>query len=75
MRGARSIVVTDAQRRTLEKWARGRSTPVRQMQRAQIVLRAARGISNKDIAADLGTDRQTVGRWRLKCPRGRRRLR
>ena len=64
MRVARSIVVTDVQRRTLESWARGRSTPVRLTQRAQIVLRAARGMSNKDIAVELGTDRQTVGRWR-----------
>src|SRR3989442_15647826 len=66
MRVAPSIVVTDVQRRTLESWARGRSTPVRRTQRAQIVLRAARGMSNKDIAGELETDRQTGGRWRLR---------
>jgi transposase len=66
MRVATSIMVTDEQRTTLESWSRGRSTPVRLMQRAQIVLRAAHGMNNKDIAAELGTDRQTVGRWRLR---------
>jgi transposase len=66
MRVAPSIVVTDRQRKTLEGWARGRSTPVRLTQRAQIVLRAARGLSNKDITVELGTDRQTVGRWRWR---------
>lgn len=66
MRVAPEIQLSTAQRQTLEKWARGRRTPVRLMQRAQIVLRAAAGTSNKDIAAALETDRQTVGRWRSR---------
>ena len=66
MRVAPVIHLKSDQRQTLEKWARGRSTPVRLMQRAEIVLRAASGMANQDIATELGTDRQTVGRWRTR---------
>jgi transposase len=34
--------------------------------RAKIVLRAAAGLENKDIAAALHTDRECVGRWRTR---------
>jgi transposase len=64
MRIAPKVTVTDEDRKTLERWARGRSAPVRLMQRAKIVLRAAEGQENKDIAGALGVTRQLVGRWR-----------
>jgi len=64
MRVAPKVIVKDEDRKTLEGWARGRSTPVRQMQRAKIVLLAAEGQDNKDIAAALAVTRQLVGRWR-----------
>ena len=53
MRIARSIVVSDADRQTLQRWARGRSTPARLVLRAKIVLLAAAGKQNKQIAAEL----------------------
>ena len=64
MRIAPKVTVTDEDRKTLEHWARGRSTPVRLMQRARIVLLAAKGRENKDIARTVGVTRQLVGRWR-----------
>ena len=64
MRVAPTITVTETDRETLERWARGRSTPVRLMQRAQIVLAAALGRDNQDIAEAVGVSRQLVGRWR-----------
>jgi transposase len=64
MRVARTITLTEEQRRTLTKWTRGRSTPARQVLRAKIVLAAADGRENKDIAAELGCTRRTVGTWR-----------
>jgi transposase len=64
MRVAPRITVADEDRKTLERWARGRSTPVRLMQRARIVLMAAEGRENKDIAVSVGVTRQLVGRWR-----------
>jgi len=66
MRVAATIMVTDKQRKTLQRWARGRSTPVRLMQRAKIVLMAADGKENKDIAEALSVQPSTVGRWRKR---------
>lgn len=66
MRVAPKVTVTDEDRKTLERWARGRSSPVRLMQRAQIVLLAAQGQENKDIAGEIGVTRQLVGRWRSR---------
>ena len=54
MRVAKAITLTDEERVTLTKWARGRSTPARLVQRAKIILAAADGAENKDIAAELG---------------------
>jgi transposase len=64
MRVAKAIVLTDEERVTLAKWARGRSTPARLVQRAKIILAAAEGRENKDIARELGCGRRTVGTWR-----------
>jgi len=66
MRVACPIVVTADERTALERWARGRSTAVRVAMRAQIVLLAATGMRNKDIATEMGTDRFTVARWRTR---------
>jgi len=66
MRVAAKIVVTDEQHATLERWVRGRSTPVRLMQRAQIILLAADGKQNKEIADTLDVQASTVGRWRQR---------
>jgi transposase len=64
MRVAVQIELTDAERAALVKWSRGRSTPARLVLRAQIVLAAAQGRENKDIALELGCKRETVGKWR-----------
>jgi transposase len=64
MRVARGIVLTDDDRQTLSRWAAGRSTPVRVAERARLVLLAADGMMNRDIAGQVGTDRRTVARWR-----------
>lgn len=64
MRVAPAITLSQEDRRTLVSWSRGRSTPARQVQRARIILLAADGEENIDIAREVGTDRQTVGRWR-----------
>jgi len=66
MRVAKAITLTDEERVTLTKWARGRRTPARLVQRAKIILAAAEGRENKDIAAGLGCTRRTVGTWRTR---------
>jgi transposase len=66
MRVACGIILANAERQVLERWARGRSTPARLVQRAQIVLRAAEGLENRAIAQQLGMDPGKVGRWRTR---------
>jgi len=64
MRRACPITLSDPDRATLERWSRGRCIESRLLERAQIVLLAAGGHENKDIATELGITRATVGRWR-----------
>ena len=66
MRRACSITLTETEQRTLEQWARGKRTPARLVTRAKIVLLAAQGWLNKDIALEVGVGRDTVGRWRKR---------
>lgn len=70
MKLAPRIMLTEEQRSTLTRWWRGRSTPVRLVQRARIVLLAAEGKMNKDIAAELGIMPNTVVRWRARFSAG-----
>jgi transposase len=71
MRKAAAITLDDQERLTLARWARGRSTPARLVLRARIVLRAVDGMDNLGIAAELGTGRLTVARWRNRFATGR----
>jgi transposase len=64
MRRACEIRLSDDDKTTLERWSRSRSTEARLVERARIILMAAEGRENKDIAAGLGVARATVGRWR-----------
>ncbi|WP_461522169.1 IS630 family transposase [Porticoccus sp.] len=64
MRVAIEIVLTEEERTELNKLVRSSCTSVRLAQRAQIVLLAAAGKLNRDIAAQLGVTRALVGRWR-----------
>lgn len=66
MRRARTITLTDDERRTLEAWARGRRIQARLVLRAKIVLLAAAGKPNDQIAAELATAKTTVIRWRKR---------
>jgi transposase len=66
MKAAPEIVLNDEERATLEQWARSRTVPMRQVQRARIVLRAATGMLNKDIAVELRITPNTAGRWRRR---------
>jgi transposase len=66
MRVAPQITLDEKDRRILQRWSRGRSTPARLVLRAKIILRAAKGKQNKDIASEFGVDRSIVGRWRLR---------
>jgi transposase len=64
MRVAQAIVLKEDVRGKLEQQARGRLTPVRVALRSRIVLLAAEGLLNEQIAAQTGTAPRTVARWR-----------
>ena len=66
MRVAPKVILTDEQRVRLRRWSRGRTTPMRLVRRAQIVLLAAEGKQNIEIAEQLGIERTIVGRWRRR---------
>lgn len=66
MRVAPDIVLTDEERAELERLIRSKLTSVRLVQRARIVLLAAEGKQNKEIAAALAIGRVQVSRWRAR---------
>ncbi len=58
------IRLSAEERETLERWARRPKSAQALAFRCRIVLAAAEGRSNKDIAAELGCNPTTVGKWR-----------
>src|SRR5258705_2087559 len=64
MRVARPVSLNPEQRQLLEQQSRARSLPARQVERARIVLRAADGWLDKDIASELGITPEKAARWR-----------
>jgi transposase len=64
MRVARPVILDRKQQEELEQCARARSLPARMVERARIVLLAAAGKQDKDIAAELGMTAHKVARWR-----------
>jgi transposase len=66
---APEIVLDTATKAKLKAFVRAPSTPQAFVRRAQIVLAAAEGLSNKQVAAQLGIPPVTVGKWRSRFAR------
>jgi hypothetical protein len=66
MAGAVEITVTDEERAALERRAAKLTLAYRDVQRAKVVLMAADGVSNVEIAARLGMCSKVVGQWRRR---------
>lgn len=65
MRVAPTITLTEEQRAALSAIARARSAQTaRLVQRAKVILFAASGLQNKEIAQRIGASRFLVARWR-----------
>ena len=63
-RPAPALVLRDGDREKLEGWLRSRSVKAGLVKRARIVLLAADGVTNQEIAARVGASRTTVIQWR-----------
>jgi transposase len=58
------LVLSESEREQLEGWARRRKSAQALAQRSRIVLAAASGLSNSEIARQLGIHRSVATRWR-----------
>ena len=70
MRVATAIKLSPEEERSLTRLTRSNTTSVRLSRRAQIVLMAAAGHSNREIAVELKIGRIQVGRWRERYVEG-----
>jgi hypothetical protein len=61
-----SIDLTPGEKRELSKRAKKYTLPYFQVVRAQMILLAAQGWSNHEIARQLHTAREVVSRWRKR---------
>jgi hypothetical protein len=57
------IELTDEEHTVLESWARSYTLPYWQVTRAQMVLMAAEGLRNDQIASRLRCGRDVVSQW------------
>jgi transposase len=65
------LVLTEDERRTLQRWARRARTAQALALRARIVLACAEGATNQQVAERLGIWPQTVTKWRGRFVRQR----
>jgi transposase len=63
-RAAAPLAISDEQREVLETLAGSRTAEYRLVQRAQVLLLAADGVSNSEISEVTGISRPTVLAWR-----------
>jgi transposase len=60
------LAITDAERVELQRRVRAHTTPQRAAKRARIVLLAADGLPNRQIAPLVGMNQHTVAQWRRR---------
>jgi len=65
-RPRREVELSDDERATLERWERRRTSAQALALRCRIVLACAAGGNDIEVAARLGIDRNTVGKWRRR---------
>lgn len=61
---AERIVLAPEEQTRINRWAQGKSIPLRLVQRAQIIQLASQGVYNHEIAERLNVSRPTVQLWR-----------
>jgi len=70
MRVARKIILSEPDKKTLEKNTTSRAVSLRLSERSKIVLSAAQGLENKVIAQQLNIPPNKVGKWRKRYAEG-----
>ena len=60
------LELTSDEKEQLERWVRRRKSAQGLALRSQIVLACATGLTNKEVAAQLGVSMPTVGKWRSR---------
>ena len=63
---AQALSLTEEDRQVLERWVRAHTTSQQVVKRARIILLAAEGMPNSDIAQEVGFSRPTVIEWRKR---------
>jgi transposase len=61
-----ALVLSDEERSTLQRWARRPKSPMSLAQRCRIVLACGDGLNNVEVAARVGVNEATVGKWRRR---------
>src|SRR5258708_16775685 len=70
-RPMQELTLSVEERQALERYSRGRTVSQALAMRARIVLRTADGAQNGEVAGELRTTPQTVGKWRRRFARYR----
>jgi putative transposase len=65
-RVADAVVLSDEERRFLEAHVRRHKTPRSLSDRCGMILLCAEGVPSKEVAAQLGVNEHTVGKWRRR---------
>jgi transposase len=60
------LAISDGERAELQRWVRAHTTPQRAAKRARIVLLAADGVPNRQLAPVVGMHEHTVAQWRRR---------
>ena len=67
---APALPIVPEDRAVLRRWSSATQAPAALVQRAKILLLAAEGVANTEIAERLGVSRPTVIAWRKRYVRG-----
>ena len=70
-RPAAAVVLSEAERRYLERQVRRHRVARALAERCRMILRCAEGVPNKVVAAELGVHAHTVGKWRRRFVQAR----
>ncbi len=65
-KAAPKLSLTEEQMDSLQRWVRGQNTPQSVVTRCRIIMLAAAGVSNNEVAKTLGINRMTVILWRKR---------